>query len=295
MREFNKLLIIYNPNAMQGKIESVLPYIKGRLSLRYSVVDSAFTLPNNSAEDIAIKNASRYDIIVSCGGDGTLNQVVNGVKKSGYDPVVAILPFGLSNDVAKTLKIPTKLDKAIDTILRLNTINYDLMFDGSNYITSTLAAGYLADTAYATSNSSKKKFGRLAYIAHAFKRAFKLKEFPMTFTCDKERTHDKFIFLMLLNDNYVGGIKVNHSNLSDNKTYLVAIKKTNKFHEYFSFVRLFLFGLNAVKKSKNVIIRECTNIEIENHSNTPFSIDGEKTKFLKKTISVKNNIKLVTR
>ena len=106
------VLVIYNPGAKRGKIEEIIPNIKQRLSLRFSPVDFMPGQTANGAEELAKQYADKYDIIVSCGGDGTLHQVVNGVAKSGHSPIIGILPYGTCNDVARTLNIPKKLDKA---------------------------------------------------------------------------------------------------------------------------------------------------------------------------------------
>ena len=160
MKDIQSILIIYNPNAMKGKVNEFLPKMKQRLSLRYSVVDAVSSPENDGAETLAFKNAGKYDVIVSCGGDGTLHNVINGVMKSGFNPIVGILPFGTCNDVARTLGIPHNLDKALDCILRLNTTSYDLMFDGEKYITYSMATGYLTKSTYSASNKAKRRFAK---------------------------------------------------------------------------------------------------------------------------------------
>ena len=279
---------------MKGKIDEHLPYIKQRLLLRYAQVDAMYSPTEDGAEALAFKNATKYDIVVACGGDGTVNQVINGVVKSKANCVVAILPFGTGNDMARTLNIPLDLDKAIDSILRLNLTDYELMFDGTHYITSSLATGYLTSVTYSTSNKAKKRMGRFAYFLSCLKQMFKFKTLPITITCDGERIHDKFVYFMLLNTVGVGGFKINEAdNFGNGKVKMVLIKKSKFLGSFFAFVKLFTRGFNSVKKSKLVIIKDVKNIEIENHSNSPFTMDGEKIKFLKKTIIVSTPITIV--
>ena len=294
MKNYNSVLIIYNPNAMKGKIDEHLPYIKQRLLLRYAQVDAMYSPTEDGAESLAFKHATKYDIVIACGGDGTVNQVINGVVKSKANCVVAILPFGTSNDLAKTLNISLKLDKAIDSILRLNLTNYDIMYDGENYITTSLATGYLTNVAYSTSNKAKKKMGRFAYFLSCCKNMFKFKTLPITITCDGERIHDKFVYFMLINSSSVGGFNINpEDDFSNGKVKMVLIKKSKFLGSFFSFIKLFTKGVEKVKKSKLVIVRDVKNIKIENHSNSPFTLDGEKVQFLKKTISITTPITIV--
>lgn len=278
---------------MRGKVEKYLTKIKQRLFLRFNVVDFLTCKNSKSTEDVAFKNASKYDVILALGGDGTLHQVVNGVLKSGCDVVVGVLPYGTCNDVAKTLKMPKNLNKALDCILRLDTINYDVAFDGQDYMTYSLASGFLTKTSYQTSSKAKQKFGRFAYVIYAIKNMFKCKGLPLTISADGERFNGKFNFIMLLNSEYAGGFKLNkNENLQNKKIKLVLIKQS-KFLWLLAFIKLFMFGINSVRKSKQVIVKDVHQVEIVNHSNTPFTFDGEKAKFLKKNFKVIKSVKII--
>lgn len=290
------VLVIYNPGAKRGKIEEIIPNIKKRLSLRYSSVDFMAGQTANGAEELAAQYADKYDIIVSCGGDGTLHQVVNGVAKSGHNPLIGILPFGTCNDVSRTLNIPKKLDKAIDCILRLNTTKYDVMFDGTNYISYSLAAGYFTPVSFATSSTLKRRFGRFAYFLYAFKILFKSKFMPMTITFGEEKYNGKVAFILIMNGTSVAGFKLNKGeDLANNSVKLVVVKGANPFATFFRFLKLFMFGIKAVKKSKQVIVADISECEIKNPSNEAFAVDGEREEFLKKTITVTNQITFITK
>ena len=294
MKNYSSILIIYNPNALKGKIDEVIPHIKQRLLLRYSQVDAMFSPETDGAEALAFKYASKYDVIVSCGGDGTLHEVVNGVMKSGSRPIIGILPFGTCNDVARTLKIPFEMEKAIDCLLRINTTDYDVMFDGKDYIAYSMATGYLVRSTYSASNESKKKFGRLAYFMSALKCVFKLDSIPITISFDGERIHNKIAYLMLINGESAGGFKLNKNEVVDNgRVKMVMIKRTNAISNFFTFLKLFFFGVKSIKRNKNVIIRDVKSFEIENHANAPFILDGERVKFLKKSITVSTPLTLI--
>ena len=171
-----------------------------------------------------------------------------------------------------------------------------VMFDGKDYITYTLATGYLTDASYSVSSKVKKKIGRLAYVGAGIKSAFHYKALPLTVKCDNERIHGKFIYLMVMNGESAGGFRLNKGEIINNgKVKVVMIKKTKGLGSLFTFVKLFLFGIKSITKSKNAIVREVKSFEIENHSNTPFTVDGEKDKFLKKEIHVQQVLQVVKR
>lgn len=294
MNNYQSVLVIYNPGAKRGKIDEVLPYIKQRLSLRFSTVDITTGKSSKDAEDLAYKNAGKYDIIVSCGGDGTLHQVANGILKSEFNPLLGVLPFGTCNDVARTLGISNNLDLALDCLLRLNVAKYDVVSDGSDYMIYSLACGYLTNTSYEASSKAKKFFGKMAYVFKALKNIFKFKPFPMTFSTDNERIHGKFVFVMMLNGESAGGFKLNKDeDLNNNKVKLILIKKSKILGSFITMIRLFMFGAKKIMKSKNAIVRDVNSVEIENHSNVPFTFDGEKFKFLRKKFKVSKTLTFI--
>lgn len=290
------MLVIYNPNAMKGKIGEFLPHIKERLFLRYQTVDVVSGSNAKQTEELAFKNSGKYDIILSVGGDGTLHQVINGIAKAEQKSIVGILPFGTCNDVARTVGIPRELDKAIDTVLRLNTTKYDLMFDGNQYIVYALASGYLTSVSFKAKQKAKKKVGRMAYVWAGIGGLFSLKALPFTFVVDGERLHGKFVYAMLMNGCSAGGFNINKGeDLANNKVKFVAIKKTNGLAAFCTFVRMFTRGINAIRKNKCAIVRDASKIQIENPSNEPFTLDGEKVKFLTTEIKVTTSIEMITK
>ncbi|MFQ6724102.1 MAG: acylglycerol kinase family protein, partial [Clostridia bacterium] len=128
------LIVIYNPNARKGKIKDIMPYILSRLSTRFSPCEAVQSKSAEDMIDLARKNAEKYDCIVVAGGDGSIHNVINGVKLSKGRPTLGFLPYGTVNDVCRTLNISRDLDKAIDVILRGETIKYDIMQENDNYI-----------------------------------------------------------------------------------------------------------------------------------------------------------------
>ena len=172
-------------------------------------------------------------------------------------------------------------------MLRLNTTNYDLMTDGITFISYSLATGYLTKVSYSAKSNLKKKVGRFAYVLSALKYIFKFNSLPFTITADGERIHGKFAYIMLINSESVGGFLLNKGeNLHNGMFKLVLIKQTKfKIGSFFNFLKIFIRGIRRLKNSKNIIVKDVKNVIIENHSNEPFALDGEKIKFLRKEIN----------
>lgn len=294
-----KALIIYNPVSNKGMIEKKLGMIKERLLLKYDKVDAMKTVSSQHAEDVARVNSSKYDLIVACGGDGTVHFVSNGIVKSGDTNVkLGILPLGTCNDVARTLHIPRKLNKAIDVLLRGESVQYDMIFDGDNYEIYTVAFGLFVNASFNTSKKSKKVWGRIAYIFKGFWSIFRIKPLPLTIETADFKDSGDYVQLLLLNAYSTAGFYINGtSNINDGVMELVMIKHQKGFLSsvkgLFTVLGLFIFGLRSVKKFKNVIIVKTDKVTIENHFDAPFTADGEQMNFLKKSFEIQDQINIL--
>src|SRR5258708_5518425 len=107
-----RICIILNPIA--GAVRNV-DAIRERLR-RLKAERSCISEQSGDAEKFA-SEASDFDLIVSAGGDGTLNEVVNGIAQGGCNAALGVLPLGTGNDFARSLGVPNNLEAAIEQIM----------------------------------------------------------------------------------------------------------------------------------------------------------------------------------
>ena len=239
------------------------------------------------------KNLSVFDIK----GENIFNlpaesNVVNGVKQSKGRPTLGFLPYGTVNDVCRTLNVPKKLDKAIDVILRGETIKYDIMQEDDNYMVYTFAGGMFVSTSFKTSTTFKRLFGKIAYFITGAKQLFSMRTLPLTVHIDGQRHHGRYIMMMVLNSASAAGFRINKArDIDDGLIDVILVERKRSYLvALFTLLKMFLFGLNSVKKHKNVVIQKCKEVKIENHSNEPFTQDGEEADFLTKEIKITSPI-----
>jgi len=118
-----KILFIVNPVSGTGKREKVLKLIKEKLSPKYEakIVQTKFA---GEATEIAIRYHQKgYNKVVAVGGDGTVNEVAKGVI--GTSMSMGIIPTGSGNGLARHLRIPMNVAKAIEVINGGNVISID--------------------------------------------------------------------------------------------------------------------------------------------------------------------------
>ena len=125
-------------------------------------VDPRVTWEKGDAARFAAEAATRgVDAVVALGGDGTVNEVVNGL--AGHDVPLGIIPLGTANDFARQAGIPLDADHAMDIILRRNPVRIDTgEVNGRRYLNASVG-GVGAEATAETPAEAKESLGLLAY------------------------------------------------------------------------------------------------------------------------------------
>jgi diacylglycerol kinase (ATP) len=157
----------------------------------------------------------RFDAVVACGGDGTINEVVNGLMAApaAARPALGILPLGTGNDLARTLALPPDHRDALAVLLQGRTAPLDVFHlkapDADRYGVNVAAGGFSGAVGEALSEDLKKRWGPLAYLIGAMKALPELTPFRTTITLDDAppRMLDSFN-VFVANGRYVAGGKL---------------------------------------------------------------------------------------
>ena len=205
-----KGLFIINPSSGKQNIESMLREIMATLILDQicSHVDVFYTKGKDDAKNRAAElKPGDYDFVVSVGGDGTLNEVTNGLILSGSNIPMAIISAGTVNDFATYMKLPQTADGFCQMIKDFQTKKVDVGRVNNEYFINVLAAGMLTDIAYKVPKDKKAVLGKMAYYLEGVKEFPKQLSQNMTLTFNsKEFTGTEDIMLFLVaNSKSVGG------------------------------------------------------------------------------------------
>ncbi len=112
-------LLIINPKASKGKGKEKAETIRSYFEKAGIKADIAYTLSEGHAETIAYEAAEKgYENIIACGGDGSVNEVINGIMKSGKDVRMGIIPIGRGNDIAWNYGIGKNMEDSVSRIIR---------------------------------------------------------------------------------------------------------------------------------------------------------------------------------
>lgn len=177
-----RYMIILNPIAGAGTALKALPLIKELLTKYELNFDISLTDYPEHAIELARKAAADgYDYIVAAGGDGTSNEVLNGLMQhklaTGSFPVMGVIPVGRGNDFAFGANIPVNVEEACAMLAALPRKWIDIGTISANgetdvlYFGNGIGVGFDAVVGFVAARSKLK--GMLSYLVAAIKTIFK--------------------------------------------------------------------------------------------------------------------------
>lgn len=271
-----KALVVYNAYSGKSKILKYIDYISQTLKSKYEIVETFSSLGPNSIKDHVLQNAANYDLVVAAGGDGSLNEVVNGLMLLNKRPLLAYVPTGTCNDTGRTFGLKRSIKKTMKIILEKNSALLDVNQINGQYFIYGLAAGNFSDVSYAAEYKLKKKFGKFAYYFEAFKSFGKDKTINIDLILDNE-THiigNYFLFLAT-NTRYLASMKIHRKKriyLNEGKLHITLIKKSNRIINTIDLALFLIFG-EAYKH--NIEQYEAEKMVITSKNAIPYTTDGE--------------------
>jgi diacylglycerol kinase (ATP) len=158
---------ILNPVSGGDTAPAHAPTISAALRQRYDNVEVAFTTGPGDAERAAAQAvADGCELVVAGGGDGTLNEVINGVAAAGglERTTLGLVPLGTGNDFAAALGVPADVDGALEVLLAGRTQSVDLGTLNGRLFVNISGGGYIAEVSEAVTPQLKSVAGRLAYL-----------------------------------------------------------------------------------------------------------------------------------
>ena len=161
-----KGLFIINPSSGRQNFIDKIKEIAGMLVIDQicNTIDVFYTEKQDDAlNKAAALEKGQYDFVVAVGGDGTLNEVINGVVLSQSNTPVAVISAGTVNDFATYLNLPQTPKEFCDMIADFKLKKVDVGKVNEKYFINVVAAGLLSDTGFKVSKDKKAVMGKLAY------------------------------------------------------------------------------------------------------------------------------------
>lgn len=289
----NNILIIVNPNAGKGRVQKKIHKIASNFSRQNYIVDIIYTKKNYSAADIIREYKGNLELVICCGGDGTLNDLINAVMKLEKKPQISFIPLGTMNDFANTIGLFRYKFWLPNNMKNAKKIKVDIGLFNEKYFNYVAAFGAFTMVPYVTKQSLKKVFGKLAYFIVAVKYLRKIKGYDIELAIDDQETKGEFIYGSISNSKSIGGFqwfRKREINLSDGKYEVILVKKP-KYK-----IGILVIAIKVLFKkynNKQFLYFQGTNIKIKSNTHLSWTLDGEYGGRTQE-VTIKNNKQAMT-
>lgn len=270
-----QVLLIVNPKAGKGKIQKKIPEIQQNIVQSGYDVDLIYTQKFVSVTDIIKKYEKKIDIAICCGGDGTVNDLINAIMKLDEKPQMSFIPIGTVNDFAKTIELSKKKFLYPGVLKKSTKKKSDIGKFNEKYFSYVAAFGAFTPVSYVTGQRLKNVFGKLAYFIVAIKYIWKIKSYEININIDEEKIKQECIYGSVSNSKSIGGFQWFRKRdiaINDGKFELLLIKKPKHKIQYISIILDIIFKRY---QSKNFFYKQGTKIKIISEKKLAWTIDGE--------------------
>lgn len=216
-----------------------------------------------------------FDIIVCSGGDGTLNEVIQGVMKSDKRIPIGYIPTGSTNDFAKGAGIPANIIDATQRIIDGNPFPIDIGSFNDKFFTYIAAFGALIEVTYETPQQIKNVLGHAAYVLNSISKLKSIKSYHVKVTADGESFEDDYIFGMVTNSSSIAGLMSLDNFLLDDGLYEVTLIKTPANPIDLHKIIHSLLDINIDLDTNNIKSFRASKIKFECDEVLQWTVDGE--------------------
>lgn len=267
--------IIYNPTSGKELFKRMLPDVLIKLE-KAGYETSAYATEREGDATLEAERAlkQQYDILIVAGGDGTLNEVVNGIAEQPNRPKLGVIPMGTVNDFGRALHLPNDIMGALDVIIEGHSTKVDIGKMNSRYFINLAAGGQLTQVSYETPSKLKSIVGSFAYYIKGFEMLPQMKAVDLRIEYDdKVFQGEALLFLLGLTNSMAGFEKlVPDAKLDDGYYTLIIVEKAN-LAELGHIMTLASRGEHT--KHPKVIYEKAKSINISSYTEMQLNVDGE--------------------
>lgn len=233
---YHKLIV--NPAAGNGRTLKLLPYIEKRFKEKGRSYEIYLTKGPKDAIQAAKRAAKTFDILVAIGGDGTVNEVVNGM--AGSDAILGTLPAGTGNDYARALGFPQDLEEACSLFFQGEIKDLDLGVVLNHYFVNCVGVGFDGTVAYYANRGSKYLKGFWVYILAILKSLVTYKAVEMEIQLDgRSISLSPTLIAVGIGQSYGGGMNILPNAITDDGLFdICVIQETGRLKTLFTFPRV---------------------------------------------------------
>ena len=271
-----KMLFIMNPFSGQKRANRFLPDILSLFNRAgYEVIAHMTGGPGDAAQ-VAERRGKDVDLVVCCGGDGTLNETITGLLHTGADVPIGYIPAGTTNDFASSLKLSHNVMQAAQDIVEGEPVSYDVGKFGDRYFSYVASFGAFTKSSYIVPQNVKNALGHTAYVLGGIQELSQIRNEHIRMEIDGELVEDNFLFGAICNSTSIGGILTldpSQVDMGDGLFEILLVREARSLTEIAECIQ----AVQSQKYNCSMItFRSATNIRIFADPGMPWTLDGEK-------------------
>lgn len=279
-KDGDRILFIMNPKSGTMQTARYLSDILQLYSNAGYLTTVLMTQKSGDARDFAIEHSKEVDIVIVAGGDGTLNEVIDGVVTSGSETRIGYIPSGSTNDFASSVGLPKSIMESADRVLSGKPTTFDIGSFNGRYFSYVASFGAFTSTSYSVPQNLKNIMGHTAYVLQGIRDIVNIKKIHAKVTTDagtpNEEVHEgEYIFGAICNSTSVGGILKLDAfdvDMNDGMMEVLLIEAPSSLLELNEMVRA-LLG-NSLE-APNITFFSARDIKVEIDEGTHWTLDGE--------------------
>ncbi len=271
-----KMLFIMNPFAGQKKANKALSEILLIFSQAGYEVITHMTIGQGDAADEAQKWGKLVDVVVCCGGDGTLNETVTGLLRAGAMTPIGYIPAGTTNDFASSLNLSGNMLQAARDIVEGEPVPYDVGKFGDRYFSYVASFGAFTKSSYVVPQNIKNALGHTAYVLGGISEISQIRKEHIRMEIDGQVVEDDFLFGAICNSTSIGGILTldpKQVDMGDGLFEILLVRAARNLEEIGECIR-------AVQSQKYncemITFRSARSVRIFADPEMPWTLDGER-------------------
>ena len=271
-----KMLFVMNPYSGIRRANRYLADIISIFNRGGYEVTAHMTAGQGDAIRVVQEKAKDMDLVACCGGDGTFNETISGILRSGADVPVGYIPAGSTNDFAASLKLPANILQAAKDIVEGEPVAYDVGRFGQRYFSYVASFGAFTRASYATPQNIKNALGHTAYVLEGINELSQIRKTHVRMELDGQVVEDDFLFGAISNSTSVGGILTldpKQVDMADGKLEVLLVRAPVDLLEISECIK----AVQTQKYNCDMItFRSAEKIRVFADPDMPWTLDGER-------------------
>ena len=264
-----KLLLLYNVKAGRGRIRRKMDALEQIFSeAGYAPIPKMLRFGQNPFEG----ESDDIDLVVICGGDGTINYVVNAMRAMNLDYPIGIIPAGTANDFAGALGVSARTLKAAEQIVKGTEQRIDCGRVNGMYFVNIFSFGMFTTTSQHTPEKIKRHIGKAAYLIEGSKELHNREFIPLHVVHDNGEFEVDSMITLIFNGETAGRFPIaRDASIRDGLLDCMIMRKCGTFDGAWAAVKLILLG----RENEDIIHIRSKKLQITSPLSPLTDMDGQ--------------------